>query len=108
MTKSGIEHDLSISPYVCIVDYGTKEYKYYFSSVAAMSRFESQMESNRRYIADTLERRFKMGFFISKDFCDVQLYKKIETRGFRINANGREITCLAGMSYNGRELERLS
>lgn len=108
MTKSGIEHDLTVSPYFDRVYYGGKVYEYYFSSGSGLARFQREKESNRDFIKTSLEQRFKIKFHIGRDFCDMQLYRRIESRGFRVVVDGRNYTCLDEMQYNGHELEEIS
>lgn len=104
MTSSGVEHNLSVSPYIVRKVYGEKEVIYYFSTSGAMARFEECICSNRDTLCDSLNRRFKIKFYLSPMFCDVMLYKKVESRGFRIVINGRVIEWLKELEYNGQEL----
>lgn len=104
MTSSGIEHDLKVTPYVTKVMYGKNTYEFYFSSINGMKRFERDLEQNRIYINESLTRRFHMKFYVANAFCDVQLYKKIESRGFRIIINGSVVKWLGELEYNGKEL----
>lgn len=104
MTRSGIESDLEKTPYVCSVNYGTTNVDYFFSSTTGLARFESQYIAHRVFVKESLEKRFKMGFYISHEFCDLQLYKKVESRGFRISIDGRTYKWLGELRYDGRKL----
>lgn len=105
MTKSGVEHDLIKSPYNILVDYPNgNSIVYYFSSIAGMTKFSEKLESNREFIKESLTNRFKIKFSISYDFCDVSLYRQVETRGYYIEINGVGVEWHAKLVYDGQEV----
>lgn len=104
MTKSGVEANLKISPYSYKIEYRSKTIEYHFSTARAMNRFGEMLESNRKFIMDSLENRFKVKFVIAKEFCDLILYRKLESRGFYILVNGRCYQWPGSLYYNGIEL----
>lgn len=104
MTKSGVERDFVKSPYIVSLNYGVNEIDYIFSSPYAMEKFKNEYEINRKYIHESLTNRFRMKFYISDDFCDINLYRKIERRGFYIVVNGRAIEWLGNLEYDGQKV----
>lgn len=109
MTPSGVERDLYKSPYNITVDYSNgHSITYVFSTPYSKDRFEIQLEENRKAISESLTNRFRMKFYISDDFCDITLYRKIERRGFHIIRDGRVTEWLGKLEYNGqRVIERM-
>lgn len=98
ITKNGICYDLSRSPYVCSV----ANWTYYFSSPSHMNKFKSNISSNRDWLNDSMSRRFK--FTMSLDLlADLSLYRKIETRGFRVccEMNGDVYECPESIEFHG-------
>lgn len=104
MTKSGIERDLKNSPYITTINYGKNCITYVFSSMTAKTKFEDQIEAYRKEVTESLTNRFRIKFFVGKDLSDVNLYRKIERRGFLIVVNGDDITWLGEVEYNGLNL----
>lgn len=105
MTKAGIEYDLSKTPYREDIKYGFKTISFYFSSDNAKEKFLEELLENRRYLNDSLSNRFKMKFILSDEFCDVQLYKKLERRGFLITIEGVSVRWPGKLVFNGQKLE---
>lgn len=104
MTKSGVEANLKISPYYYKASYRNKVIEYRFSTARARDRFGEMLEANRNFIRDSLENRFKVKFVIAKEFCDLILYRKLESRGFYILIDGRCYEWAGSLYYNGTEL----
>lgn len=102
MTNAGIERNLECTPYIYTLEYGTRQIKYHFSSHSTREKFIDMIDDNRREIYESLSNRFRMKFFISNDFCDVTLYRKLERRGFLIIVGEEEIRWLGQIEYNGR------
>lgn len=101
ITKNGICYDLSRSPYVCSV----ANWTYYFSSPSHMNKFKSNISSNRDWLNDSMSRRFK--FTMSLDLlADLSLYRKIETRGFRVccDLNGDVYECPESIEFHGMKI----
>lgn len=108
MTKSGVERDLKKTPYVAIISYHNKKVTYCFSSHTALTKFEQDLEKNRAEIKESLSARFKIEFFISQDFCDIILYKKIERRGFLIYIGEDEVQWPGELIYKGIQVTQKS
>ena len=103
LTRSGVAHDLRISPHITIVKYGDKdELTYVFSSELYLNKFESKIEENRNKINNSLSQRFGINITLNK-LADIKLYEKTETRGFLILGK-EEYTCLSTIKLDGKNL----
>lgn len=101
LTKNGICYDLKDSPYFCSVGF----YKFFFSSPAHLVKFKEGLEANREWLNDSMTRRFK--FKVSmKRLADFSLYRKIETRGFRISdeMTGDVFECPESIEFHGMKI----
>lgn len=88
VTKNGICYDLSESPYW----YEWRGFTYYFSSPSHLRKFASEVRSKELWLNDSFNRRFKFTFYVDS-LADLNLYRQIETRGFRVVTNdGMEYT----------------
>lgn len=105
MTKNGVEANLARSPYKATVYYGKRVITYYFSTNQQREKFFDGFEENRTFIKESLENRFKIKCYIADDFCDLNLYRKLERRGFYIEIDGRPIQWAGNLVYNGEKLE---
>lgn len=106
MTRSGVEHKLDVTPYRVVITYGEDRFiEYFFSTESLRRKFENEYYSYRIEVKESIERRFKIKFYIANEFCDVNLYRKIESRGFRISINGRVYEWPTLLEYNGVQLE---
>ena len=103
LTRSGVAHDLTISPHKFTVRYGENdELVYIFSSEFYLKKFESKINDYRIKINNSLSQRF--GFNIELDkLADIKLYEKTETRGFLIIGK-EEYTCLSTIKLDGKNL----
>jgi hypothetical protein len=109
MTRYGVEHDLKKSPFTYTVQYDNlNEIEYCFSSDSIKTRFIALRNGFYEETEDSLSNRFKMDFRVSKDLTDVNLYRKVESRGFLIFFNGEEITWQRALKYDGQKLEKMS
>lgn len=88
VTKNGICYDLRESPYY----YEWRGLIYYFSSAGHLKKFKSDVRKKELWLNDSFNKRFKFTFYVDV-LADLQLYRQIETRGFRIITND-------GMEYN--------
>lgn len=103
LTRSGVAHDLTISPHLSIVKYGDKdELTFVFSSEFYLNKFESRLEENREKINNSLSQRFGFNIRLNK-LADIKLYEKTETRGFLILGK-EEYTCLSTIKLDGKNL----
>lgn len=111
MTSSGVERDLNVTPYVSVINYyGDNKHSiaYAFSSKATQTKFEEEIYANREFINYSLHSRFRIKFHVGDDLCDLNLYRKLERRGFLIKLDGDEITWLGQVEYNGRQVCKVS
>lgn len=84
LTRSGIAHDLKLSPYKVSVHYEEgDELIFVFSSKMYTEKFKEKIEDNRDKINESLSKRFGFMIHINK-IADLKLYSMIETRGFLI------------------------
>lgn len=88
LTRNGICYDLSNTPYKITVDYGDSKTIFNFSSELNKDKFTNRLEENRKAVGSSLSNRFKMVIELNK-LADIDLYSKVERRGFYIVANGR-------------------
>lgn len=98
MTRNGIVYDLINSPYY----YSIGGITYFFSSLIHRNKFIRQLKTNREIINDKLSKRW--GFNLSfNTLSDINLYTKIETRGFliRYDFTGELISCLKNIKLSG-------
>lgn len=104
MTKAGIEYDLTRTPYSIEEEYTGKNKKaiFFFSSESGMERFKEMYKENRTYLMNSLSNRFKMRVILPPLFCDIQLYKKQERRGFRMIIDGREVLWPGKLVLDGK------
>lgn len=105
ITRSGVAHDLNISPYKLYICYGNSDERlgYVFSSQLYMDIFKKKLEENRENISKSLSKRF--GFTIKNDkLCDLKLYSATEKRGFLILGVEEEYRCLNNLELNGEIL----
>lgn len=84
LTRSGVAHDLTISPYVLTINYGEDDkLSFVFSSELYRNKFQEKIIDNRDKINESLSKRF--GFMIvNNKLADIKLYTVVETRGFLI------------------------
>jgi hypothetical protein len=86
LTRNGIEPNLSISPYTVVIG----DLTFYFSSMLHLGKFMDGYLKHRETVADTLSNRYELP--VTADIlADVIFYRKIETRGFLIDAGGLKV-----------------
>lgn len=101
MTQAGIEHDLKKSPYVTTVRYGDgNTFMFYFSSQKGKDKFDRERSKHMEQLRDSLSARFKMKVRVASSFSDVDLYRRVEGRGFYIHRNGYAIQYPAEFAYS--------
>lgn len=88
LTRNGVCYDLRNTPYIHTVQYEDYKIVFHFSSELNRKRFEERILDNRVTINTSLTNRFNMAVKLNK-LADVDLYNKVEKRGFYIVANGR-------------------
>jgi hypothetical protein len=98
MTRSGVEYDLSVSPYRLTTGNG---YTFVFSSKVNRDKFDCKYNLHRIKLADSLSNRFKLNIRVDI-IADFSLYRAIEKRGFLAYSNkGEEFTCPESMLFLG-------
>lgn len=95
LSKYGVCYDLNVSPYRSIQN----GIVFVFSSELHLNKFESKLKENRDTINYSLTKRFNMNVDVST-LADVILYRKIESRGFLIEAE-EEIRCQKDIRLSG-------
>ena len=101
LTRSNIAYDLTATPHYTTVEYENGDtIVFMFSSALYVSKFLEKLSANREAVNISLSQRFK--FEISMfEMADVQLYTKIEKRGFRIIRNGVSVECRENLQFAG-------
>lgn len=106
MTKSGVEANLKISPYVVHNNYNGKEVIYYFSTANNMDRFKSEADTFFTSVCTSLTNRFRIKFHLPHMFTDIVLYSRIERRGFHVIIEGVETKCVNDLKLIGAQIEK--
>lgn len=103
LTRRGIAHDLTLSPFKHTVYYNEIDYyTYVFSSQLYLDKFKANLEENRKKTSEKLSKTFK--FKVENNvLADILLYKKIEIRGFLIKGK-EDYKCLNNIVLNGVNL----
>lgn len=102
ITRYGVAHDLTISPYSLVVDYQDESLEYVFSSEQYKNIFYKKFIDNRIKINESLSNRF--GFKIEVDkLADLKLYSMTEKRGFLIKGKD-DFKCLNTIELIGVNL----
>lgn len=96
LTRDGVCYDLTKSPYSCVKNGVT----FFFSSQKHLEKFQDRLKTNRDTINYSLTKRFGFAVDVST-LADVVLYKKIETRGFLIEAEEVEYQWLKSIKCGG-------
>lgn len=95
-TRNGIFYDLSISDYI----YRTERITFYFSSELYLNKFRENKEKHLRAIEQQLTNKFKFTVRFD-DAALIQLYMKIEKRGFRILIDEVVYKCREQVTLDG-------
>ena len=77
VTAYGVTYNLPMSPFRI----ERKGIRYHFSSFSHMQKFKEQMIIKEEWLTDSMSRRFHFKVECGL-LADMQLYEKIETRGF--------------------------
>jgi hypothetical protein len=96
ITRNGVIYDLNKSPYFLTIDGRT----FYFSSELHKKKFSMKLLENRKNINYSLTMRFNVNIEYNL-LCDIILYQKIESRGFRVIEGGTEL-CLNRLVLDGQ------
>lgn len=103
LSRHGIAYDLKISPYKLIMKYGNNHIEFTFSSQTYKDKFLDRCCENRDKLSESLTNRF--GFEIYNELLfDLNLYLKLEKRGFLISCNGVACECVNNIILDGQTL----
>lgn len=101
MTRNGIVYNLNLSPYI----FGINDTMFCFSSKNHLEKFTEKLQENRELISYSLSKRF--GFNINVTLlADINLYAKVESRGFLIKHRGESYTCKKDIILSGATLTK--
>lgn len=101
LTRNGITYNLMTSPYIVELKYRDDlVIKYYFSSELYVNKFNEKLNKNHEKIKESLSKRFKIEIDLD-ELSDIILYSKVETRGFFIQINNEDYTCLSTIKLIG-------
>ena len=88
LTKHGVCYNLEESPYF----FEWRGLTYYFSSPHHLKKYKNEVRAKELWLNDSFNKRFKLTFYV-ETLADLNLYRQIESRGFRVVTND-------GMVYN--------
>lgn len=100
LTRNGVAKDLSRSPYIFTEIVEGKELTLYFSSKLHLDNFLEKRAENYNMIYNHIYKRFKYKVDC-RMLSDLNLYKKIESRGFYIKFNKKEFLCPSQITLSG-------
>ena len=86
ISRNGVCYDLNVSPYKCTIN----DVTFVFSSKLHLKKFKTKLNDNRKSINDSLTKRFNICVDVST-LADIVLYRKIESRGFLVYSEGKEL-----------------
>lgn len=107
LTRNGVAKDLSKSPYVFTEFIGDKRLDLFFSSKLHLRNFSEKRQENYNMIYNYIYKRFKYQVDC-KMLADLNLYHKIETRGFYVILNKEVYLCPNSIILNGESKMRKS
>jgi len=85
-TRNGIIYNLPKSKY----RYSTDKFEFFFSSLRHLEKFSERLVENRNATNLWLSNKYGLKIMLN-DLADLMLYVKIETRGFYIRYEHKEI-----------------
>ena len=100
LTRNGVAKDLSKSPYIFTEMFGNNRLDLFFSSRLHLQNFIKNREENYRMIYNYIYKRFKYQVNC-RMLADLNLYKKIETRGFYVKLNKEVYLCPNTITLDG-------
>lgn len=96
-TRSGVYHDIKESPYCFTIG----RMKFFFSSRFYLNNFMKRYQLEKDKFNNALNNIYKHCFDLSGDYLAwVRLYTQIEKRGFYIQLDGSDITCLENLHFD--------
>lgn len=100
LTRNGVAKELSKSPYIYTVITKSDVLHLYFSSKLHMKRFSEKRSDNYNMIYNYIYKRFKYQVDC-RLLADLNLYHKIENRGFYVKLNKEVYLCPDNITLNG-------
>ena len=100
LTRRGVAKELTNSPYIFTELINKDKFDFYFSSRLHLNNFIGKRATNYNMIYNHIYKRFKFKVDC-RALADLNLYKKIETRGFYIKCNDKEFICPGNIILNG-------
>ena len=107
LTRNGVAKDLANSPYIYTVITESDVLHLYFSSKLHMKRFNEKRGDNYNMIYNYIYKRFKYQVDC-RLLADLNLYHKIETRGFYVKLNKEVYLCPDNITLNGENKTKKS
>ena len=107
LTRNGIAKDLAHSPYICTIITESDVLHLYFSSKLHMKMFNKKRDDNYNMIYNYIYKRFKYQVDC-RLLADLNLYQKIENRGFYVKLNKEVYLCPDNITLNGESKMRRS
>lgn len=102
LTQRGICYNLELTPYSVIINYPNDEkVQYNFSSQYYVNMFNDKLVENRIKINDALSKRYNIKI-INNKLADINLYSKVEKRGFYIINKEGVYKCLNSIKLDGQ------
>lgn len=101
MTRSGVEHDLRISPFKYELHNGHYRFVYHFSSQKVLDRYVEGLDQYMSATISGLQARFRMHCFIDISFLATVYYHRMEKRGFYMEIDGMPVTHVDDLRYDG-------
>ena len=100
LTRNGVAKNLAKSPYIFTEVVDGQVLTFYFSSKLHLNNFVEKRSENYNMIYNHIYKRFKYRVDC-KMLSDLNLYKKIESRGFYIKFNKKEFLCPSQITLSG-------
>lgn len=101
-TRKGIFHNLRQSKYTV----SNTEIVFFFSSKIYMNKFMTDYENNRITFSDKINKVMVKEPYNMNTLADINLYLKIEKRGFYVWLKGVSITCEELHQYGLRQMTK--
>ena len=103
LTKNGVSYNLAITPFYTVKN----GLRFHFSSRSHKMKFDTQVRVKEEWLRDSFYKRFH--FLIDTDLiADLQLYSKIEQRGFYVIdlSDGGVFDCLESVELDGLQANK--
>ena len=102
LTRSGVAYDITVSPHKEVITYESGDVvEFTFSSDLYRRKFIEKRQKNKELISDSLSNRFNFTINVLDQITDINLYTKVEKRGFLIKINESETLCLNTIKLDG-------